>query len=45
MNKAVAIILMFYAVVTVISGCYIVAAIVDQPQTKIEYRKYDRRWQ
>ena len=41
MNKAI---LLFYAVVAVISGCYIVAAIVENPETKIEYRKYDRRW-
>lgn len=41
MNKAV---LLFYAVVAVISGCYIVAALVENPKAKIEYRKYDRRW-
>lgn len=44
MNKVVSAVLMFYAVVAVISGCYIVAAFVENPQTKIEYRKYDRRW-
>lgn len=44
MNKAVAAVLLFYAVVAVISGCYIVAALVENPETKIESRKDGRRW-
>lgn len=44
MNKAVAVVLLFYAVVAVISGCYIVSAFIDQPDTKLPYRIEGRKW-
>lgn len=44
MNKIAIIVLAFYAVVFIVSSAYLVVAIVEEPETKIEYRKYDRRW-